>query len=351
MQRLTAVLAALFCGLFLAVTVPNGGAMAAGPAAADPAEARPSLAARTMVWIAAEQRAWHRELVGHMRSLSEGSAGALTAAWALILASFLYGIFHAAGPGHGKVVLASYLLTHPQRVRRGIGLAVASAFCQGLVAVLLIYGLLYLVDLIPRETRTAVNWTERVSFALLAGLGLWLIARAVRDGYRLLQGRRTSHGSDHEHPHDHGHDHGHGQDHGHGHGCGHSHAPTGAQIERAGDLRGAIGVVLSVGMRPCSGAILVLVLAHAMALPLAGLGAVIAMSAGTAIAVAGLALLAVHARRWAAGLAAGSQAGNRTRRRAAFAGAAVRLCGGALILVFGVSLFAASFAPSHPLGM
>lgn len=337
MQWLTAALAALFCGLFLAAAIPNGGALAADPPAATAAEARPSLPARTMVWIAAEQRAWHQELVGHMRSLSQGSAGALTAAWALILASFLYGVFHAAGPGHGKVVLASYLLTHPHRVRRGIGLAVASAFCQGLVAVLLIYGLLYLVDLVPRETRAAVNWTERVSFALLAGLGLWLIARAMRDGVRLLNGRRTDPVSAHAHTHDHG--------------CGHSHAPTGAQIEQAGDLRGAIGVVLSVGMRPCSGAILVLVLAHAMALPLAGLGAVIAMSAGTALAVAGLALLAVHARSWAAGLAAGSKAGSRAGRPVAFAGAAVRLCGGALILVFGVSLFAASFAPSHPLGM
>jgi len=348
MQRLIAAMAAPACGLLFCGLLFCGLMLAAGPAfattpatgvqaeqAADP----PSLAARTMVWIAAEQRAWHRDLVDHMRSLSGGSTGALTAAWALILASFLYGLFHAAGPGHGKVVLASYLLTHPQRLRRGILLAVASAFCQGLVAVLLIYGLLYLVDLVPRETRAAVNWTERTSFALLAGLGLWLVFRALRDGYRLARGSGSAHG----HAHHHGHDHD------HGHGCGHAHAPTGTQIERAGDLRGAIGVVLSVGLRPCSGAILVLVLAHAMALPLAGLGAVIAMSAGTALAVAGLALVAVHARQWAAALAGGNRPG--AGRGIAFAGAAARLGAGALILVFGAMLFAASFAPAHPLAM
>ena len=82
----------------------------------------PGLWDRTMAWIFAEQRAWHHDLVAQMRGLGDGGqATAQTIVpWALILASFLYGLFHAAGPGHGKVVLASYLLSHRQRVGRGV---------------------------------------------------------------------------------------------------------------------------------------------------------------------------------------------------------------------------------------
>lgn len=331
----------LLAGLLLAGLAESEPLLAATPA---PAAEAPSAWSRWLAWLFAEQRAWHRDLIAHMRQLSAPEGGGTAAAMALIVASFLYGVFHAAGPGHGKVVLASYLLTHRQRVGRGIVLATASAFCQGAVAVLLIYGLLYLGNLLPRDTRQAVDWTERASFVLLAGLGLWLALRALRDGWRLLGGASGG-GHGHAHAHAHG---GHGHD-GHGcdAGCGHGHAPTGAQIERAGDLRGAIGVILSVGLRPCSGAVLVLVLAQAMALPLAGLGAVLAMSTGTALAVAGLALLTVHARGWAAALAGGRL----PAAGAAAAGTAVRLAGGALILTLGVSLLAQSFAPAHPLGM
>ena len=314
----------------------------------------PGLWDRTMAWIFAEQRAWHHDLVAQMRGLGDGGqATAQTIVpWALILASFLYGLFHAAGPGHGKVVLASYLLSHRQRVGRGVALAAASAFCQGAVAVILVYGLLYLTDLLPRDTKTAVNWTERGSFVLLGLLGLWLAARALRDGIRVWQPAAAgAHGHGHHHgDHDHhdGHDHGHV----HGPGCGHSHGPSADQIEAAGSLRGAVAVILSIGLRPCSGAVLVLVLAQAMALPLAGLAAVLAMSCGTGLAVAALALVAVHARRWAAALAGGGAGGTGTGGRGlALAGLAVRLAGGLVILALGASLFAASFAPAHPLGM
>ncbi|MFC3231006.1 nickel/cobalt transporter [Marinibaculum pumilum] len=342
----------LLAALLLSLAVLWSGQALAETAAA--AIVDPGLWDRTMAWIFAEQRAWHHDLVAQMRGL--GSGGSQTTAWALILASFLYGLFHAAGPGHGKVVLASYLLSHRQRVGRGVALAAASAFCQGVVAVILVYGLLYLTDLLPRDTKTAVNWTERGSFVLLGVLGLWLAARALRDGIRVWQPATAGahgHGHDHGHHHDH-HDRHDGQAHGHVHGpgCGHSHGPSADQIESAGSLRGAIAVILSIGLRPCSGAVLVLVLAQAMALPLAGLAAVLAMSCGTALAVAALALVAVHARRWAAALAGGGAGGTGDGGRGlALAGLAVRLAGGLVILALGASLFAASFAPAHPLGM
>ncbi len=326
--------------LFLAA-LPAGLALAAVPAGTGAgAAADPGLWDRALAWIFTEQRAWHRDLVAQLRALAEAPAGKSTAGWALIGASFLYGLFHAAGPGHGKIVLTSYLLTQGQQVRRGILLAAASAFCQGAVAIVLILGVVHLAGLLPRDTRLAVDWTGRASFALLIALGLWLALRALRDGARLVAPASVAIGPD-------GAADGHAHGHGHDHACGHAHGPTAAQLSNAESWRGALAVILSIGLRPCSGAVLVLVLAQALELPLAGLAAVLAMSTGTAIAVAALALLTVHARDWAARLAGGGSAG----RRAAFAGATVRLAGGLVILALGGSLLAASFAPAHPLGM
>ncbi|MEQ8348458.1 MAG: nickel/cobalt transporter [Sneathiellaceae bacterium] len=335
----------LCLAVLLLAALPAGLALAAVPAGTGAgAAADPGLWDRALAWIFTEQRAWHRDLVAQLRALAEAPAGKSMAGWALIGASFLYGLFHAAGPGHGKIVLTSYLLTQGQQVRRGILLAAASAFCQGAVAIVLILGVVHLAGLLPRDTRLAVDWTGRASFALLIALGLWLALRALRDGARLMAPASVAIGPDGAaQENSHGLSHGHGHD----HACGHAHGPTAAQLSNAESWRGALAVILSIGLRPCSGAVLVLVLAQALDLPLAGLAAVLAMSTGTAIAVAALALLTVHARDWAARLAGGRSAGRRT----AFAGATVRLAGGLVILALGGSLLAASFAPAHPLGM
>jgi len=290
-----------------------------------PAAAEASAWGETLAWIAAQQRAFHLELSTAMKALK--SDGGFTAAWGLILASFLYGVFHAAGPGHGKVVLTTYLLTQETRVRRGIAMAAASAFLQGVVAVVLVYGLIYLVGWLPRETSGAVSWSERLSYALVAGLGLILALRALRSVYMLVVARREeAAGAACTHDHDHG--------------------PTVQQLDRATDLRTSAAVVFSVGLRPCSGAILVLVFAKALGMAWAGVGAVAAISAGTAIAVATLALLATNARNWAA--SAVSHSGGAGWQIGA---QGVALVGGGILTAIGGSLLANSFSVQHPLGL
>jgi nickel/cobalt transporter (NicO) family protein len=70
-------------------------------------------------WVLAKQALFYRSLAGMIRTAkSDGSA-----LWALIGISFLYGIFHAAGPGHGKAVIASYLFANEETWRRGITLS------------------------------------------------------------------------------------------------------------------------------------------------------------------------------------------------------------------------------------
>lgn len=285
---------------------------------------------RAMIWVFAQQRDFHRRLTGYLRTMKQTGDTALV--WSLIGASFLYGVFHAAGPGHGKAVMTSYLLTHRQTLRRGVVLAVAAAFCQGLVAIVIVYGLVEVAGWLPRDSQTAVSWSERASFALVAVLGAVLLFRAGRS---LL---RRFHRLSPDHHHDHGHAHGSHDAH-----CGHTHVPSAGQVSDVRDIRTAIAVVLSIGIRPCTGAVIVLVFANVAAMPWAGVGAVLAMSAGTALAVASLAALAVGARRLA------QRYVRSDARYLALAADAAAVIGGALILAVGLSLLSAAFGPAHPL--
>ncbi len=281
-----------------------------------------------MLDIRAVQRDLHERLAEAMRAVKERE---VAAASGLIVLSFLYGLFHAAGPGHGKAVLTAYLLTHDRRMRRGLWLAAGSSLCQGITAIVLVYGLILLAGWAARETQGAVAWAERLSFALVALLGG---ALALRSALAMVRARRAHRAAHHAHD-------------GHAHcaaGCGHSHGPTPEQVESARDLRTGIGVILSIGLRPCSGAVLVLVFAHVLQIPWAGVAAVMAMSVGTGIAVSGLAAVAVGLRRLS--LAFGRSMGRGLG--VALNGAA--LLGGAAICWIGVSLFASSFTQPHPLG-
>jgi nickel/cobalt exporter len=286
---------------------------------------------RFTVWVYTQQRKFHHQLLGYLQEIRSG--GGAFVGWALIGASFLYGVFHAAGPGHGKTVMSGYLLSQNETVRRGVILSVAAAFCQGLVAILIVYGLVGLAGLLPRDTQTAVNWSERASFALVAVLGAMLIFRAARRLYR----RRRS--ATNVYAHHHHHDHAHGDE----ACCDHVHGPTAEQVEKASDFRTAAAVVLSIGIRPCTGAVIVLVFASATDLNWAGLAAVLAMSAGTAVTVSGLAAAVVGMRNaaWRLPFLSGRGAGA--------LGDAVVAAGGIAILWIGVSLLMASMRPAHPL--
>ncbi len=120
------------------------------------------------VWAAHDQL--HRALAQALQDL-EGEDGI---GWGLVLVSFLYGVLHAAGPGHGKAVLTTYLLTHRHRLNRGIAMGTLAALLQGLTALLLVYGLTGLAGWLPRETEWADLWAGRVSFFQLLIVGLYV---------------------------------------------------------------------------------------------------------------------------------------------------------------------------------
>ena len=288
-------------------------------------------------WILARQSEFYREMSGTIRAAkSDGSA-----VWTLLGISFAYGIFHAAGPGHGKAVISSYLVANEETARRGIVLSFASALLQALVAVAIVAVFAWLLSSTAKTMCSAEKAIEIVSYGLIAAFGARLVWTKGGGFMRALQAKPVAAmvAAHHDHGHDHGHhhhEHHHGHDHGHGHvhdeHCGHSHGPTPDQLAGPGGWRRGLGTIFAVGMRPCSGAILVLVFSLAQGLFLAGIAATFAMGLGTAITVATIAVLAVSAKGLARRLSAGGEGRGTLVMRGIEFGAA------GLVLLFGLGL-------------
>ncbi|HQZ13885.1 MAG TPA: hypothetical protein PK286_13465, partial [Devosia sp.] len=275
----------------------------------------------------------------------------------LALLSFLYGVLHAAGPGHGKVVISSYVLANERQLRRGVLLSFASAMVQSLVAIALVLVAAAALNLTAAAMNDAANWIGIASYALVALLGLWLIGRKLfgwghshshgHPPVDLAQKARASLGAGTDaygrHPgdphfgHNHGphghHDHAHDHHEHAGHDDDHDHQHIVTPEQTRGNWREQLGVVLAVGMRPCSGALVVLAFALSQGLLAAGIVAVLLMGLGTALTVAVLASLAVVLKGFVS-------------RTGGSAGSAIvwwaELAGAVLVFLFGVVLLIAS---------
>ncbi|WP_417793817.1 nickel/cobalt transporter [Terasakiella pusilla] len=297
---------------------------------------------QTVHYIRVQQQQFHRELAGAIRALQ---GGGIQAVWGMVTISFLYGVFHAAGPGHGKAIISTYLLSQESQLKRGIFLSFASAFVQGLSAVVLVQGLVGLVGLSRSDAKDTVPLLEMVSFGLIAVIGLVLIKRASLALYRK---NKTAPSHDHDHHHDHSHNHDHSHDHAHDDHtcstCGHSHAPSADMLAKNTSLRDTIAIIFSVGIRPCSGSVLVLIFAEIIGLSWAGIASVFAISFGTALTVSALATLAVYFRKSALYLAE-RQGGAMIQNLSLLAA----LLGGVIITGLGVSLLIEASASPHPL--
>ena len=346
MQRL---LAAFLLGLAITLAGHTAPAMAASPfampsapsspdapAATQPASKGSSLYGRLLSWAMAQQQIYYRQLAGALRNFKlQGSTGAT---WTLVTLSFFYGIFHAVGPGHGKVVVTSYLLADDRDLKRGILIAFLAALMQAVTAIVLVGILAVALGFTMHATAAALPYVQGASFVLVMLMGLWVIWRGVS---RL---RGKAHDHSHAHTHDHAHDHGH-----HHHDdeecadCGHAHMPGPAELKQADSLVEMAGMVLAVGLRPCSGAILVLLFALTQSAFLAGALSAFTMSVGTAITVSSLAVLAVSSRGVALRFASGMD--NRWTR---YLEVALMLVGGLVILAFGFLLLAALLTQPAP---
>lgn len=292
-------------------------------------------------WVVSEQMRFERMLSGAVRAI-ETDASAL---WTLLGISFAYGVFHAAGPGHGKAVVASYMFANDNSLRRGIVISFMAAMLQAVVAVLIVAVLAVVLSATAARMKEVANLVELASYAGIALLGAWLVWRKGRALAGELRGQ--GHHAHHDHAHDHGHDHDHGhahksvahahaEAHVHGEHCGHFHAPSPASLGDGFTWRGAIATVFAAGARPCSGAILVLVFALAQGIFIAGVAAAFAMAMGTALTTGALAAVAVGAK----GLAVRFL--GKDSRRGAIVVRLLELTAALLVLFLGASLVLAA---------
>jgi nickel/cobalt exporter len=342
-------------------------------------------------WLLAKQATFYRALAGLIRAAKTNGS----AYWGLMGISFAYGIFHAAGPGHGKAVISSYLLANEETWRRGIVLSFASALLQAVTAVAIVAIAAVLIGATAKMMGDTVRVIEIVSYALITLVGLRLLwvkgrgfLRAVNDvrakpaasaaaapavsghvhdtsagaecrhdhhpgAEHSHHGHDQAHGHDHAHSHDHGHAHGHGHARGHSHAheeegsalpWGHAHGPEPEELAGPGGWQRGLSAIVAVGLRPCSGAILVLVFALAQGLFWAGIASTFVMGLGTAITVAAIATLAVAAKAVAKRFA-GTRGGYGTLLLRG-----IEVCAAVVVTAFG-ALLLTGFMASERMGM
>lgn len=285
---------------------------------------------RSAAWVVVKQRELHRGLTDGLQALREDLSAA-NVSW-LLLISFLYGVFHAAGPGHGKAVISTYLLTHRTDVPRGLLLSMLASLLQALVAILLVFGLVRVAGWLSRDALHQMAVVEPVSFALIAGLGGLLVLRAARPLLRWPAIATPARGATPE-----GAAMSDSAALGRGCGCGHGHHVDPGRVAASGSRWPWLATLLAVGARPCTGAVIVLVAANLFGLWALGMAAVVMMAMGTAATVSILALIAVVLRDRVSRLASGGHHG-------VWIGRAVSAVGGLMILLLGVMLLYASLS-------
>jgi ABC-type nickel/cobalt efflux system permease component RcnA len=292
-------------------------------------------------WILAKQAEFYRMLSGLVRAAkADGSA-----AYTLLGISFLYGVFHAAGPGHGKAVISSYLVANNETWRRGIVLSFASAILQALTAIVVVGVAAALLGATAKAMGNTVRVIEIVSYTLIILIGLRLLWVKGRAFLRTLGGREGPHS--HAQGHGHGHHH-HHHDHDHDHDASawsHGHAPEPSELAGAHWLKRGLTAIIAVGLRPCSGAIIVLVFALAQGLFWIGVASTFVMGLGTAITVAAIATLAVGARGLAGRLAKAKPGAGAIFLRGVETAAAL------VIILFGAALLTGYLASERLMGV
>jgi len=286
-------------------------------------------------WAASGQQSTQTAMARLVRALKAGEAGAI---WGLMSLCFAYGFFHAAGPGHGKILIGGYGLAQRVPLGRLALLSVLSSLAQALTAVILDYVGIWVLTWgrAPLEG-AAEAWFAPVSYAAIGLVGLWLMLRGLRRGWTDWTARSAQGAVAMQHDHAH-HDHHHSAHHEHPSdaadtcSCGHSHGPSAAEVAEVRSLRDAVMLVGAVALRPCTGAIFLLIITARMGIGAAGIAGAFAMGLGTASVTVAVAMASVTMRE---GILAQMAGGTGTRRALAAleAGAGLIVAAAALQLL------------------
>ena len=296
-------------------------------------------------WLMAEQTSLTHSIAARVHALH----GQPSAAWGLAGLGLVYGVAHAAGPGHGKAVLASYMLANETSLKRGAAMALMAALLQALIAIALVGAAGFVFSATALQMNRAADWIDLASYGSIAAVGAWLVWRKGRALIAALNrhtdrrreaasapvyagvawrrpafslsaaayraGAPGAEGTTEE-------------------ACGHVHAPDPAQLSGPFSWRDAAGTVIAAGARPCSGAVLVLVFAMSQGLFPAGVAAALCIALGTAVTTGALAWTAVFAKSAAVRLTAGESS------RLALVARGLEFVAALTVFAFGLALLA-----------
>lgn len=256
----------------------------------------PQILLQSVIW----QKVLNREMTQLLQQVAEQPH---QAGFTLMLFSLAYGVLHALGPGHGKVVISTFLATHPARLKTSMKLTLLAALLQGGVAIGLVTVMLVVLQTSSRELHLGSYWLEKGSYLLVMALGVWVGWRALRSLWAALKPapRMQIHAIRPHHQHD------------EYCGCGHAHLPSPAQMEQAVSGKTQALVVFSMGLRPCSGAIMMLLFAKVINVYAWGVASAVAMAMGTAVTVSAMGLLVQRSRKLAEKLGSASPAGRQAK--------------------------------------
>lgn len=260
-------------------------------------------------WAIDMQRGFQNQMAEAVQALKMGDPGAYLL---LFSATAAYGFVHAVGPGHGKYLVGGVGLGTEISAMRLVGLAVISSLAQSAWAIVLVYGGFTLFEAsVHQMTDLAENILAPASYLAITAVGLIILWRGVKS-------MRSATGKKHAHSHE---------------ACGcHAHGPTPDQAAQVTSLRDAAALVLSIAMRPCTGAIFLLVIAWQMDIRFAGALAVAVMGLGTA----GLASLVAVSSVASRGLALSAQSPLRTVQVAL---PSMQVFAGAIVVIVSLGLF------------
>lgn len=278
-----------------------------------------------LVYIVDFQKQLHALLAKHIQQVAKSPE---IYGWSLVGLSFVYGVFHAIGPGHGKAVIVTYLGTQKESIKNGIFISFAAALLQAVIAIMLISILVMVMKFKFAEVKTIGEDITLASYLLVALLGLFVTLSSIRKLYVIYMEHRANKLH---------------TEHAHQCGCNHAHSPKSKL-----SIFQTFMVILSMGLRPCSGALVVLIYAQLVNAYLYGIIATLFMGLGTGLSISLIALSSIYARKWLEHVSDSSESFQWRFQNAAIY---INLAGGGLLLVIGLGLFstASKMSSAHPL--
>jgi len=291
---------------------------------------------------------WQKEINKELSDLLyDAQTHLLSAGSSLILLSFIYGILHSLGPGHGKLIVSTYVATHPTKVKISLILTVLSALLQAVVAITLVSILLVVFNSSMHEINGEANRLISLSFYIVIVLGVIIVMRNIRLLFKTftlkskkLNIHRLSPLTKNETESD-------------TCSCGHVHFASANEINKASSLKEYLAVIFSVGLRPCTGAIMVLLFANMLDLYWLGVVSAFAMAVGTALTTSVIALMTVTGKELVKRYMQGNKPhihnhdgiGSEGIKRQ-FISTLIKLVGGSLLILIGAVLVS-----SQPIGV